>query len=173
MLKCFSQCCCRLDPRLQRDIRQFSVGSPERMKTRSNDSVFSCRIIRHNARTGRRLGNFENFTIYTGEVNSFVPAAFIPALAAIESLFEGVLGLTMLVGAFLRVTLPASSVLLFLFGIAMTLSLGITSQFAFAVFVLATGTWVLAILGASLASIDALMVRLGYKGQHSKRVAHQ
>ncbi len=111
---------------------------------------------------GVSWGNFRNFTTYTAQVNSFLPAVVIPALAVIESVIEGILGLAMLLGACLRVTGWASSALLFLFGIAMTISLGVTSQFPFAVFVLAAGAWVLAILGPSFASIDALVAKLGY-----------
>jgi len=111
---------------------------------------------------GISWGDFRNFTTYTAQVNSFLPAAVIPALAVVESIIEGALGLAMLVGAFLRVTAWASSALLFLFGITMTVSLGLASQFPFAVFVLAAGAWVLALLGPSFASIDALMARLGY-----------
>ncbi len=111
---------------------------------------------------GISWGNFRNFTAYTAQVNSFLPAATIPALAVVESIIEGALGLAMLVGAFLHVTAWASSALLFVFGIAMTVSLGVASQFPFAVFVLAAGTWVLAVLDPSFASIDALAARMGY-----------
>ena len=108
---------------------------------------------------GVSWGNIGNFTTYTGQVNSFLPAAAIPALAVIESVIEGVLGLGLLIGVWLRVTVWASSVLLGLFAFAMTVSLGITSQFPFAVFVLATGGWVLTTTDASFLSSDTLLVR--------------
>jgi hypothetical protein len=108
---------------------------------------------------GVSWGNFTNFAIYTGQMNSFLPNGMIPALAAAESVIEGVLGLGMLFGAWLRVTVWASSVLLFLFGIAMTISLGVSSQFPYAVFVLATGGWLLASVDASFISADALFAR--------------
>ncbi len=106
---------------------------------------------------GVSWGNFRNFTVYTGQVNAFLPAAVIPALAVIETIIEGVLGLAMLLGAGLRVTVWASSALLFAFAIAMTISLGLASQFGYAVFVLGAGTWVRATADASLAGIDALL----------------
>jgi len=110
---------------------------------------------------GVSWGNFSSFAIYTGQVNSFLPNVVIPALAASESLIEGVLGLGMLLGAWVRVTVWASSALLFLFGIAMTVSLGVASQCPYAVFVLGSGGWVLATIDASFISADALRRRTG------------
>lgn len=104
---------------------------------------------------GVSWGNFANFIIYTGQVNAFLPAAVIPALAVIESIVEGVLGLALLVGVGGRATLLASTLLLLLFGVAMSVSLGLMSQFPFAVFVLAAGGWVLANADATFLSIDA------------------
>jgi len=63
----------------------------------------------------------------------------------------------MLLGAWLRVTAWASSVLLFLFGIAMTISLGVSSQFPYAVFVLGSGGWVLAYAVRAAVSLGFLV----------------
>src|SRR6266404_1860085 len=134
-----------------------STGGDRERHRRNSDLIFG-----PPGTPGVSWGNFRNFTTYTAQVNSFLPAVVIPALAVIESVIEGILGLAMLLGACLRVTGWASSALLFLFGIAMTISLGVTSQFPFAVFVLAAGAWVLAILGPSFASIDALVAKLCY-----------
>ncbi len=121
---------------------------------------------------GVSWGNFENFTTYTGQVNSFLPMVMIPALAMIESTIEGILGLGMLFGVGLRITVSASSALLFAFGIAMTASLGIESQFPFAVFVLATGAWVLSIADTSFLSMDGILVRLWRKLRGHRWVPH-
>jgi putative oxidoreductase len=108
---------------------------------------------------GVSWGNFKIFTIYTRMVNSFLPVAVIPALAVIETALEAVLAVAMLIGAGLRVVVWASAALLFSFAIAMTVSLGITSQFAYAVFVFAAGCWVLATRDTSFLSVDALWNR--------------
>ncbi len=98
---------------------------------------------------GVAWGNFHNFVIYTGQVNAFLPAAIIPALAVVASVCEGGLGLAMLLGIRPRIAAAGSSVLLFLFALAMTVSLGLRSQFPYAVYVLAAGSWVLATMDTS------------------------
>jgi len=108
---------------------------------------------------GVSWGNFKNFIIYTGQVNSFLPMAVIPTLAVMESIIEGLLGLAMLLGAGLRVTVWASTALLFLLGAAMTISLGLSSTFPFAVFVLAAGAFLMANLDSSFLSVDLLFRR--------------
>jgi hypothetical protein len=110
---------------------------------------------------GIAWGNFRNFAAYTAQVNSFLPAAIIPALAIIETAIEATLGAAMLLGIRVRLASAGSSLLLWILGAAMTISLGIGSQFVYAVFVLAAGAWVLATLERSAAfSLDALRLRL-------------
>src|SRR5919109_117975 len=110
---------------------------------------------------GIAWGNFRNFVAYTAQVNSFLPAAIIPALAIIETAIEATLGAAMLLGIRVRLASAGSSLLLWILGAAMTISLGIGSQFVYAVFVLAAGAWVLATLERSAAfSLDALRLRL-------------
>jgi hypothetical protein len=114
-------------------------------------------------KAGVSWGNFANFIAYTRQVNSFLPAGVIPALAVIESIIEGLLGLVMLIGVLLPATTWASAALLCLFGLAMTISLGISSQFFYAVFVIAAGTWTLATIDASWLSLDSLLSRVRRK----------
>ena len=113
---------------------------------------------------GVAWGNFKIFTIYTRMVNAFLPVAVIPALAVVETVIEAVLGVAMLIGAGLRATVWASTVLLFSFAVAMTGSLGFASQAPYAVFVFAAGCWVLATIDTTFLSVDALWARFGGKG---------
>ena len=113
---------------------------------------------------GVSWGNFTNFVAYTAQVNRFLPVVVIPALAIIESVIEGGLGVAMLLGIKTRLASVGSSALLWVLGAAMTLSLGIESQFAYAVFVLAAGAGVLATLDTTAAfSLDGLRLRLARK----------
>jgi hypothetical protein len=109
---------------------------------------------------GVSWGNFQNFVYYTAQVNSFLPRRIIPALAVVESFIEGGLGITMLLGLEVRPVSIASAALLSVLGVAMTVSLGVSSQFSFAVFVLAAGTFVIANVDATLLSLDAVRARL-------------
>jgi putative oxidoreductase len=79
-------------------------------------------------------GNFANFVHYTAEVNAFMPAFTIPFLAWAATVAEFVLGVLLLTGIWRRWVAWSSAVLLALFGIAMTISLGIKSPLDYSVF---------------------------------------
>jgi uncharacterized membrane protein YphA (DoxX/SURF4 family) len=94
-------------------------------------------------------------------VNAFLPRRVIPSLAVGESVIEGGLGLAMLLGFRTRHACVGSATLLSCFALAMTCSLGIASQFPFAVLVLAAGSLLLATLEPSSRwSADSLRARL-------------
>jgi uncharacterized membrane protein YphA (DoxX/SURF4 family) len=112
---------------------------------------------------GVSWGNFQNFISYTAQVNSFLPGRIIPLLAVVESFIEGGLGIAMLLGPAVRPASIASAALLFAFGIAMTVSLGVSSEFSFAVFVLAAGALMIPTVDSALLSLDALQARLSKK----------
>jgi putative oxidoreductase len=92
-------------------------------------------------------GNFANFVHYTAEVNAFMPVFTIPFLAWAATVAEFVLGVLLLVGIWRRWVAWSSAVLLALFGIAMTLSMGIKSPLDYSVFS-ASATAVLLALNA-------------------------
>jgi uncharacterized membrane protein YphA (DoxX/SURF4 family) len=79
-------------------------------------------------------GNFANFTRYTAEVNSFMPASTIPFLAWGATVAELVLGIGLIVGVRLRWFALGSAVLLALFGIAMAISFGLKEPLDYSVF---------------------------------------
>lgn len=79
-------------------------------------------------------GNFANFMAYTAQVNAFMPKATIPFLAWSATFFEFTLGVALLVGVQLRWIALGSAALLFLFGTAMAISLGIKEPLDYSVF---------------------------------------
>jgi uncharacterized membrane protein YphA (DoxX/SURF4 family) len=101
-----------------------------------------------------RFDDFNRFIRYTGIVNSFMPRATIPLLAILATVAEITCCLTMFVGLKVRFAAAASGLLLFLFATAMTIS-GL-EQFTWAVYVLATGGWMLSTVDASMLSLDGL-----------------
>jgi len=86
--------------------------------------------------------------------NSFMPRTAIPVLAILATVAESTSCFLMLLGLKVRFAAAASGVLLFLFATAMTIS-GL-EQFTWAVYVLATGGWMLSTVDASMLSLDAL-----------------
>lgn len=99
---------------------------------------------------GVAWGDFAHFIAYTGQVNSFMPRAAIPALAVLATVSEIAFGLTMLFGISIRAVAFGSAILLFTFATAMTFS-GL-SQFAYAVYLLSAGALSLATVDASVLS---------------------
>ena len=77
---------------------------------------------------------FAEFIRYTGEVNSFLPAAMYPFLAVAATIAETTLGIALIAGFRLRWTALASAILLAVFGIAMAVSGGIKSPLDYSVF---------------------------------------
>lgn len=77
---------------------------------------------------------FAQFIRYTGEVNSFLPAAMYPFLAVAATIAETSLGITLVIGFRLRWTALASAILLAIFGTSMAISGGIKSSLDASVF---------------------------------------
>jgi uncharacterized membrane protein YphA (DoxX/SURF4 family) len=94
---------------------------------------------------GVGYGSYENFVSYTAEVNSFMPAYTIRALAHSATAAELLLGVLLIVGLWPRWTALASAALLGLFGTAMAISFGIKSPLDYSVFSAAGAALLLAV----------------------------
>jgi uncharacterized membrane protein YphA (DoxX/SURF4 family) len=102
-------------------------------------------------------GNFARFVDYTGKLNWFLPHAMISALAVISTCAEILFGLLLLAGWQTRITALCSGMLLMIFGLAMTLALGIKAPLNFSVFSAAGGSLLLATCPAFPLSVDELL----------------
>jgi uncharacterized membrane protein YphA (DoxX/SURF4 family) len=89
-------------------------------------------------------GDWKHFEDYVAVLNWFLPKAAIPALAAVETVIEVILGLALLVGIYLRVTSWCSAALLLLFALTMTCALGIVAPISYSVFTAVGGALLLA-----------------------------
>jgi uncharacterized membrane protein YphA (DoxX/SURF4 family) len=81
-----------------------------------------------------RMSRFAEFIEYTAEVNAFMPKAVHPYLAWTATVIETTLGLSLVLGFRPRETALASAALLFMFGTAMAISLGLKSPLDYSVF---------------------------------------
>jgi hypothetical protein len=95
---------------------------------------------------GVAWGAWGPFVAYTGTLNGFLPAAFIPTVAAAATAAEVVLAGLLLAGRQLRRTALASAALLGLFAFAMTAALGPKPPLDYSVFAAAAGALALAAL---------------------------
>ncbi|HZR28893.1 MAG TPA: hypothetical protein VFA71_08935 [Terriglobales bacterium] len=100
-------------------------------------------LLGKNGASGISWGDFSHFIAYTQQVNSFLPATWAPLLAWLATVCETTLGLLLVSGLLASPAELAATLLLLLFGSAMIASLGVTSQFYYAVFVLACGAFYL------------------------------
>ena len=89
-------------------------------------------------------GNFANFTKYTAEVNSFMPAFIIPFLAWAATIAELSLGILLIFGVWTRWVAFSTAALLFLFGASMAISFGLKSPLDYSVFSASAGALLLA-----------------------------
>ena len=101
-------------------------------------------------------GNYARFVDYTAKLNWFLPAAIIPALAAIATVAETLFGLLLLLGWKTRVTSLLSGLLLISFALTMTMALGVKAALNFSVFPAAGGALLLGVCEDFPFSLDEL-----------------
>ena len=82
----------------------------------------------------RGPGAFARFVQYTGQVNSFMPAFTIPALAIAATIAETTLGIALIAGLRMKWTALAAAILLAMFGTAMAISFGVKEPLDYSVF---------------------------------------
>lgn len=102
-------------------------------------------------------GNYARFVHYTSKLNWFLPTSTIPALANIATAAEILFGILLFVGWQTRITALLSGVLLVIFGVAMTVSLGVKAALNFSVFSAAAGALLLATCTKFPYSLDELL----------------
>jgi putative oxidoreductase len=79
-------------------------------------------------------GDFAHFTMYTAQVNSFMPPSLAPTLAIASTVLESMFGVTLVLGMFTRVAAIGSACLLAIFAFSMTASFGIKAPLDYSVF---------------------------------------
>src|SRR5262249_30521954 len=104
-------------------------------------------------------GNFARFVEYTSKLNWFLPGSMIPTIAVLATCAETLLGVLLLVGWKTRLTALYSGILLLMFGLSMTLALGIKAPLNFSVFSAAGGSLLLATCPTFPLSMDELRSR--------------
>jgi uncharacterized membrane protein YphA (DoxX/SURF4 family) len=96
-----------------------------------------------------------------------LPASFAPLLAVLATIFEATFAVALLLGIRIRQTSAGAAILLCLFGTAMMASGLVESQFSYAVFVLASGAWLISVTDASVMSFDQLIERIYHRSRTS------
>ncbi|NCD71035.1 DoxX family protein [Mucilaginibacter agri] len=104
-------------------------------------------------------GDWTHFVTYAKEVMAFTPLSWVPLLAILASLGEGVFGSMLLIGLFTKIAAIGSGILSLCFAVAMAISFGIDSPLGYSVFTLSAASFVLSQLPNRKFSIDGLLTR--------------
>lgn len=102
-------------------------------------------------------GNFHNFLYYTGVLNPWFPASWIPSVGWLATICEAAFGIALILGLRTRLAALASGILTLIFALAMTFAVGIKSPLSYSVFVCSAGSFLLAQARAYPWSLDSLM----------------
>jgi uncharacterized membrane protein YphA (DoxX/SURF4 family) len=92
---------------------------------------------------GIHSSGWKNFVRYTSEANSFFPQSWASSIAVASTFAECSAGILLLIGYQVRRAAWCSSVLTFLFAIAMSISFGIKEPLDYSVFVFSAGAFLL------------------------------
>lgn len=108
--------------------------------------------------SGVSWGDFDHFIAYTRTVNAFLPAGWATMVAVLATIGETLLGTLLVAGIFPRLTAAGATLLLLVFGLAMTVSLGVGAQFDYAVALLAAAAWVLTTVDTTSIQPGSLLI---------------
>lgn len=89
-------------------------------------------------------GDWSHFALYAAKLNSFLPVWLHTPAACIATIAEISFGFALISGFLLREAAYGSAVLLGLFALTMTISLGVKAPLNYSVFVDAGAAWLLA-----------------------------
>ena len=109
-------------------------------------------------------GDFAHFTIYTAQVNSFLPSGFALTLAVLGTILESLFGVELVLGLLTRAAAIGSACLLAIFAFAMTFSFGIKVPLDYSVFGDCAAALLLTRWHRFRWSIDDLVARKRSKG---------
>ena len=101
-------------------------------------------------------GNMTNFKIYTRQLTSFLPETLSTFSAYSATFFEIIFPLMLMFGFKTRIAAYGSSILLLIFAVSMTVSLGAKAPFDYSVWVGSAGALMLAVQKQYSFSIDQL-----------------
>ena len=104
-------------------------------------------------------GNYARYVEYAAKLNWFVPAKTIPTLANMATAAETLLGILLVVGWKTRIAALMSGILLAVFAVEMTITLGVKAPLNFSVFSAAGGALLLGCCSDFPFSVDELAAR--------------
>lgn len=99
-------------------------------------------------------GNWESFVTYTQILNPWFPEAFAPTLGAVATLAEIVFAIFLLIGFKTELFAKLSGILLLIFALSMSLTLGVKAPFDYSVFIASAGAFALSTMKEKYLELD-------------------
>ncbi|HUH28431.1 DoxX family protein [Gelidibacter sp.] len=102
-------------------------------------------------------GNWDSFLEYTKVLNPWVPNSLIPTIAIIATGAEVNFAIFLLIGFKTELFAKLSGILLLIFALSMTFSIGIKSVFDYSVFTASAAAFALSLLKEKYLEVDTLI----------------
>ncbi len=104
-------------------------------------------------------GNWENFLAYTQMINPLFPESIIPVIGILATTAEVIFALFLLIGFKTELFAKWSGVLLLIFALSMTFSLGIKSALDYSVYAASGGAFALSLMKDKFWEVDNLIAK--------------
>lgn len=102
-------------------------------------------------------GNWDNFLSYTALVNPWFPNSIIPTIGVLATASEIIFAICLIVGFKTELVAKLSGVLLLIFALSMSLSVGIKSAFDYSVFMGAGAAFALSLMKGKFLELDGFV----------------
>ena len=104
-------------------------------------------------------GNWNNFLEYTQLLNPWVPDALIPTLGSIATGAEIIFAVLLIIGFKTELVAKLSGILLLIFALSMSFSIGIKSAFDYSVFTASAAAFALSLMKEKYLEVDHFIAK--------------
>lgn len=104
-------------------------------------------------------GTWDSFLEYTQIINPWLPSALIPTVGIIATTAEIIFAIFLIIGFKTELFAKLSGILLLIFALSMTFSIGIKSVFDYSVFAASAAAFALSVLKDKYLEVDLLIAK--------------
>lgn len=102
-------------------------------------------------------GNWQSFVDYTGLINPWLPPSLVPSASVVATAAEVIFGIALLIGFKTALFARLSGILLLVFALAMSFSLGPKAPLDYSVYAAAAAAFALATMNKKYLEVDSLL----------------
>jgi len=104
-------------------------------------------------------GNWDKFVEYTGKLNPLFPDSLVPAMAVIATAAEIIFGICLLIGFKTEIVAKLSGLLLLVFALSMSFSIGIKASLDYSVFSASAAAFALSLIKEKYMELESLIFK--------------